>query len=104
MRTLPETQKFPYQEDKITSRDHQDLADYLKNLIVKLQNLYSEVADVVNQNRFPDYISQDAQPTPDEGQLMVWKDSDATTGNPTHFLVFNDGGTIRTWGSDQVVP
>ncbi|MFB0522095.1 MAG: hypothetical protein ACETWD_11805 [Desulfatiglandales bacterium] len=101
---LPEYERFPFQEEKITGEDHEDLADYLKNLIKRLQELYGEVATVVNRNQYIEYVAQASQPTPAQGMLIVWKDTDAGTGTPTHYLVYNDGGTVVTFKSDQLVP
>jgi len=104
MAYLPDYERFPFQEDKIVEGDHEELAEYLKILIRRLQELYGDVVSVINQNQFIDYVAQDSQPTPEQGRLIVWKDTDATTGNPTHYLVYNDGGTVVTFKSDQLVP
>jgi hypothetical protein len=47
---LSETEKYPWDEKKVLSRDHQQLADYLKNLIKKLNDVYVKIANAVNQN------------------------------------------------------
>jgi len=48
MGTVPDYQKFPYQEDKILSRDHEQLADYIKNLVQVLGISYTELAQAIN--------------------------------------------------------
>lgn len=61
------------------------------------------VAEAVNFNSIQK-VSQDAQPTPAEDRMMVWEDTDATSTNPTHYLVVNFGGTVVTFASEEVVP
>ena len=78
-----------------------EVIGYFKNLVLALRRIYSDIANVVNQNEHLQYIAQDAQPTPKAGQLLVWKDTDAGVGNSTHYLIFNDDGTEILWGSDN---
>jgi len=80
---------------------NQEVIGYFKNLVLGLRRMYTDIARVVNQNANFQYIAQDAQPTPSLGQAMVWKDTDAGAGNSTHYLCFNDGGTIVLWGSNN---
>jgi len=101
MATIPAARIIPWKEEAILSGNPEELADYLKLLIRELRSMYEEIANVVNLNEKPEYVAQDAQPTPEKGKLIIWKDTDAGAGNPTHYLVYNDDGTIRTWGSDQ---
>lgn len=61
------------------------------------------VAEVVNFNSVQK-VSQDAQPTPAEDRMVVWEDTDATSTNPTHYIVVNFGGTVVTFASEEVVP
>ena len=68
-----------------------------------IQALRDHFREVINFNRVG-YVSQAAQPTPIDGAFTVWKDSDATTGNSTHFLVYNDAGTVITFASEETVP
>lgn len=74
----------------------------LQQLSVLIQTLRDHIREVVNFNRIG-YVAQDAKPTPVAGAFTVWKDTDATGGNPTHFLVYNDGGTVVTFGSEETV-
>jgi len=101
--TLPETKNIPYQEEKVLSEDHKQLGEYLKLMVRIHREMYEEISTTANLNEKPEYVAQDDQPTPEKGKLIIWKDTDAGAGNPTHYLVYNDGGTVRTWGSDQVV-
>jgi hypothetical protein len=80
---------------------NQEVIGYFKNLVLELRRMYTDIARAVNQNVNLQYIAQDAQPTPETGQLLIWKDTDAGAGNPTHYLTYNDGGTIILWGSDN---
>ena len=70
----------------------------VRGLLVQLDEMLDDITEVVNFNSWP-YVSQATAPTPEVDQAMIWKDSNATSGNPTHFLVYNDGGTIVTFAS-----
>ena len=74
---LAETERFPLDEEKIKSRDPEQHYQYFKVLIKKLNDIYSKIANVVNQNEEPRYISQNSKPTPNKGELVIWKDADA---------------------------
>lgn len=99
MARLAETENFPWDEDKIRSRDPEERVSYFKGLIKRLRDVYSKTALVVNQNEKLRYIPQNAKPTPEQGQLLVWKDTDAGAGQSTHYLLFNDSGTVISWDS-----
>lgn len=49
------------------------------------------------------YASQNAQPTPEEGELLVWKDADATAGQSKAYLVTKQDGVVYTFASVEVV-
>jgi hypothetical protein len=71
----------------------------LANLI---HNQLDIIAKVINMNAIT-YVSQDAQPTPDEGQFIIWKDADALAGNPQAYIVTKQDGAIYTFASVEVV-
>lgn len=48
MATVPDFRRFPYQEEKILSYKHEQLADYLKLLVKDLSDMYVEVASALN--------------------------------------------------------
>ena len=100
---LNETEHIPLDEDKIKSRDPQERYYYFKNLIKKLNDVYSKVANAVNQNEKLRYVAQDAKPTPNIRELIVWKDTDAGAGESTHYLVYEDNGTTVTFKSVETV-
>lgn len=50
------------------------------------------------------YVSQNSQPTPEEGELLIWKDADATSGNPQAYIVTKQSGTVYTFASEELVP
>ena len=78
----------------------------VKVLVNLLTSLRDYIASVVDYNAVL-YLSQNGTPSTSavlDGQMLVWKDADATMGNPTHFLVYNDGGTIVTFASVETVP
>lgn len=63
-----------------------------------LQGLRRDISAVDHQ-----YVSQNAQPTPDEGELIVWKDADAAAGQPKAYLVTMQDGVVYTFRSVEVV-
>ena len=73
------------------------------SLVKDLIELRDTMSTAINNNDV-EYIAQATQPTPDDGTFMIWKDTDATVGNSTHYLVYNDGGTVVTFASVEVVP
>ena len=77
-----------------------EVIGYFKNLVLALRRMYSDIARTVDQNENPQYIAQDTQPTPKAGQLLVWKDTNADTGNSIWYLVYNDNGNVATFGSE----
>jgi len=50
MARLAETEKYPWDEEKILSRDHRELADYLKTVIKRSNDIYSKISNAVNLN------------------------------------------------------
>lgn len=81
-------------------RTFEEVGQQLRDLLLLLDTFQQLVARVVNYNEVT-YVSQNDPPTPLDGRLMVWKDADAGVGNPTHYLVYNDGGTVVTFGSEE---
>lgn len=106
MRLAPEKTDVPIHERKIKSGG-QEFYNYMKVLLIQLQESLHEIRRVVNYNQ--DYIKpreleQYAVPDPKNNEIVVWKDSDASAGDPTHYLVWKSAdGTIRTFGSEETV-
>lgn len=73
-----------------------------RNLMRGLEELYHNISRVVNGNEI-DLISQDDQPTPDDGQTLLWVDTDATAGQPKAYIVTNRGGVVYTFASQETV-
>ena len=49
------------------------------------------------------YVSQNSQPTPQEGELVVWKDADAGAGQSKAYIVTKQNGQVYTFKSVEVV-
>lgn len=81
---------YDFVADAIKKRSGDDVAQAFKILHDAILELYATLANAVNNG--PDYVEAATQPTPDDGCLLVWKDT--TTG--TYYLLFNDGGTIKS--------
>jgi hypothetical protein len=93
--------RLPWRERDLKSDDPQQGVDYLRDLVKTLQKALDEIRRVVNVNAIA-FKAQDDQPTPYRGQLIVWKDTDASSGSPTHYLVYNDGSDTVTFASEEV--
>lgn len=90
--------------DAINLRDIKDPA--VKNAFFALAKLlhaqFDLVATVINANAIT-YVSQAAQPVPDEGSFIIWKDSDAAPGNPKAYIVTKQDGATYTFASEELV-
>jgi hypothetical protein len=79
----------------------------MRKLVTWLINFYESAARVINYNEIhitPTAVQQATKPTPGVGEIVVWKNTAATTGQSTHYLVVNEGGTIVTFASVEKVP
>lgn len=106
MRVEP-TNNPPWFRDALMSRDPRELTDYVRKLITWLIRTYESIARAVNHNEVhitPTAVQQTTRPTPGVGELVVWKNTAATTGQSTHYLVVNEGGTVVTFASVEKVP
>lgn len=74
----------------------------VRDLAFELESKYVALARSVNKNSIS-FVSQNDAPTPAAGKMMVWKDADATAGQPTHYLVYNDGTSVVTFASQETV-
>lgn len=80
--------------------DFDSLREGLQSLLLLLRNMKADYTEVINYNAVTE-ITQAAQPTPEDSRMVVWKDSDAAGGQPTHYLVYNFGGTVVTFASQE---
>lgn len=76
---------------------------WLRPFFRAFENWRREVSNAINTNAFT-FVSQAAQPTVPSGEVYVWEDSDAGSGQPTHYLVINHDGTTVTFASEETVP
>ena len=89
----------------VLSKEDANLAILLQNFIHSVVDLNIELQRVVNRNAIK-YFDQNIVPTIadlSDGEMAIWKDADATGGNPTHFFVYNDDGVIVTFASEETV-
>lgn len=103
MKVTP-TKQIPWGREDVLSGEPRRLLDYFKKLIRCLNESYEALALAVNYNEghvTPRIIEQNAKPTPEKGELVLWKDADASAGQPTHYLVINENGTIITFSSKE---
>ena len=98
------TKQVPWGREDVLSDEPKRLLDYFKKLVRYLNEAYETLARAINYNadhHMPQIIEQDAQPTPEKGELVLWKDTDAAAGSPTYYLVANNGGTVVTFASEE---
>lgn len=74
-----------------------------RSLLSLIEQMRARLAIVLNNNTVQ-YVSQNDEPTLDDGRWTIWKDADAASGQPSHYLLYNDGGTTVKWTSSTLVP
>jgi len=75
-----------------------ELQSLTRQLIRLLGDMRRDISAVDHQ-----YVSQNSQPTPAEGELLVWKDADAGAGQSKAYLVTTQAGVVYTFKSVEVV-
>lgn len=78
-----------------------NLQQSLKNLNTEIQKIQQDLAAAINANEIS-YIAAAAQPTPIEGQWMIWKNTAAGAGTPKAFIVTTQGGATYTFASKEL--
>lgn len=101
MPTIPPDFYVPYNLDEFVqafnNRSAEDFGRSMKNLHDGIAQAYQDISGAINEG--VDYEASDSEPVPNDGHLLVWKDTGAGVGDPTHFILFNDGGTVIKWPS-----
>lgn len=103
MRVSP-TKQVPWGRQEILDGKPERLLDYFKKLIRYLRESYETLARAINYNSdhiTPSVVAQDSKPTPNTGEMVLWQDTDAAAGDPSHYLVINHGGTVVTFASEE---
>lgn len=77
--------------------------DAIATLITQLRHMQGNIASIVSFNQVKE-SSGASQPTPQDGEMYIWEDTGATTGQSTHYLVYNLDGTTVTFASVEVAP
>lgn len=103
---LKPTPSLPWNRTAVASKDGEERATYFQSFMLGITDALRKVSAAVNKNRedfdaYPTFVSQNDQPTPDAGQLLVWKDADAGPGSPTHYIVYHDGADVVTFASEE---
>jgi hypothetical protein len=80
----------------------EQIIESLEELVNTLKKLHKSTTEAINFNAITT-LSQNGQPTPLDGQWILWHDADAAAGQPTHYIVTNMAGTVRTFRSVEVV-
>ena len=83
--------------------DANKLFDSISNLVTQIKRMQQVVAIALTFNAAKEHSGTTA-PTPEQGEMYIWEDTGATTGQPTHYIVYNFGGTVVTFASVEVAP
>ena len=90
--------------DAINTRDIKD--PDVRNALTVLSDLlriqFDLISKVINTNAIT-FVSQNGQPSPVEGEFIIWHDTDATAGNPKAYIVTQQGGAVYTFASEELV-
>ena len=94
MRQVTNQKKIPIQRDKITSQDPEVFYQYMKNILLRINQMIADIVDNIQWS--PRFFEQDSMPTPDKREIVLWKDTSASSGDPTHYIVIKDpkGNTV----------
>jgi len=107
MRLSPEHVAIPIRREKLTSTDRVKFYDYMRQVLQRIDDSLSEIRKVVNYNQtyiVPRSLDQNSKPDPKTGEAMLWKDADAASGDPSHYLVCKDAdGVVVTFASEETV-
>lgn len=104
---IPPNKEIPPGEAEVKSESGYRLWVYFKKLFSYLDDVYDDISNAVNYNddhHTPKIVAQTSQPTPNKGELVLWQNTGATSGDPTHYIVWNHSGTILTFASQETVP
>ncbi len=78
----------------------EDIRVLVRVLLRDTRRQYLDLGKTINFNSIQ-HVSADAQPTPAENRMLIWNDTDAGAGQPTHYLVVNFGGSVVTFASKE---
>jgi len=94
--------QVPIKREKIISEDDEVFYDYMKNVFRRINSMFTDLVDSLQWT--PQYYAQDTEPSPDSRELVVWKDTSATSGDPTHYIVTKtpDGNTVKFPSAETV--
>jgi len=85
MKNLTRSKQIPVTREKIVSDDPEIFYNYLKNVFQRINQMFTDIVD--NLQWSPQYLEQDAVPNPDPRELIIWKDTDASAGDPQYYIV-----------------
>lgn len=100
MKRLPWT--YPAILLRLDSQKFPEVYAALRGLVSALEKFRKETATVVNFNSV-DFTASNGQPTDlQNGEMRVWKDTDAAGGSPTHYLLYKDSnGDVVSFASEE---
>jgi len=76
--------------------------EVLRNLSKAIDDIYKQTATVLNFN-LARSVSQNAAPSLEDGEAVVWVDADAGGGQPKAYIVARVGAVTYTFRSVETV-
>jgi len=95
-------QRFPAVVINLGRLEDEPTRDVIRDLVRAVELVRNYLAESIAHNQMQ-YVSQDAQPTPLEGEWFIWKDSDAGAGTSKAYIVTKQEGVVYTFKSVEVV-
>lgn len=85
-----------------TRADIGSLFDSVRGIIRILKNLKADYTEAINYNAITEY-TQGVKPIPANGRMIIWNNTNAIVGQPSHYLVYNFNGVILTFASEELM-
>jgi dihydroxyacid dehydratase/phosphogluconate dehydratase len=95
-------QRFPAIVINLGRIEDENVRHSLRDIIRAMELVRNYLAESIAHNQML-YIAQDAQPTPSEGEWMIWKDTNATAGQPKAYIVTQQDSVVYTFASEETV-
>lgn len=93
--------KYPILVSSVGRIEDQRVRTSILELIRNLENLRDHLSRAISLVEI-EYVKQTSQPTPDEGRWVLWRDTDASPGQPLAYLVTRQDGEVFTFPAREV--
>jgi len=100
MRRLTSQKQIPIKREKLVTDDGEVFYNYMKNVFLRINQMFADVVDNIKWS--PRVFEQSSMPSPDKREIIIWKDTGASSGDPTHYLVTKDpNGNVVSFKSQE---